>query len=88
MLKATLAIWDSAMQAYNLPITVPTIQMAIRSFADEVNRTDPSNHLNAHPDDYELHHLANWDEQTGHYEQLKPTCVARAKDHYYAKGQS
>nr|DAE80423.1 MAG TPA: DNA binding protein [Microviridae sp.] len=83
MHKAILAVWDSAVRAYAQPLTLPTTQVALRSFIDEINRSDATNTLNTHPEDFELHHLADWDETTGQFLNFKdgPICIARAKDH-------
>lgn len=61
------AVWDSAVQAYHRPMFVPHTGGAVRAFADEVNRKDAGNTLNAHPSDYELHQLGIWDENTGSF---------------------
>lgn len=81
--KCILAVWDSAVQAYATPITLPTPQVGLRSFIDEINRADPNNALHNHPDDFELHHLADWNENTGAFLNFKdgPVTIARAKDH-------
>ena len=46
------AVLDRAVAAYGRPIFVPTNAVAIRSFGDEVNRVDPNNQMNAHPNDF------------------------------------
>jgi len=76
-----LAVWDSALQAYARPIFVPQVGVAVRSFADEVNRAAPDNQVHNHPDDFELHSLGLWNEETGVFSgEDKRNCVARAKD--------
>ena len=40
MKYAVCAVKDRAVDAFNRPIYVPTIGVAIRSFTDEVNRKD------------------------------------------------
>jgi len=61
---AVCAVWDAAVQAYMRPMFVSHTGGAVRAFADEVNKKD-ANPLAAHPEDYELHHLAVWDEFSG-----------------------
>lgn len=76
-----LAVWDSALQAYARPIFVPQVGVATRSFADEVNRKAADNQMHNHPDDFELHILGLFNEETGVFSgEDKRTCVARAKD--------
>lgn len=64
---AVCAVFDSAVQAYSRPMFVPHTGAAIRGFGDEVNRKEAGNPLAAHPEDYELHHLAMWDEIKGNF---------------------
>lgn len=75
-----VAVFDSAMQAYGRPFFVPALQMAIRSFGDEINRKAPDNQFAAHPDDYELFHLAVFDEETGTFENVQARSLGRGKD--------
>lgn len=76
-----LAVWDSALQAYARPLFVPQVAVATRSFRDEVNRAAPDNQLHQHPDDFELHVLGLFNEETGVFSGVdKRECVLRAKD--------
>jgi len=82
---AVCAVWDSAVQAYLRPLFVPHTGAAMRSFGDEVNRKSPDgNPLNAHPEDYELHHLAMFDEVNGQFHNVNGNDVdvvlSRGKD--------
>jgi hypothetical protein len=56
---------DRAADAYGRPMFVPSVGVAIRSFSDEVNRQDPDNQLNNHPDDFDLYELGEFDDNTG-----------------------
>lgn len=58
-----IAVYDRQLDAYMRPFTAQSAGQAIRSFSDEVNRTESE--LNKHPEDYELHKLAEWDENSG-----------------------
>lgn len=76
-----LAVRDSAVGAYARPIFVPSTAVAVRSFADEVNRNAADNPMFAHADDFELHELGVYIEETGALVPLDgPVCVVRAKD--------
>jgi len=66
-LLCVCAVFDSAVQAYMRPMFVSHTGGAIRAFGDEVNRVAEGNPLAAHPDDYELHLLAHWDEVSGRF---------------------
>lgn len=61
-------IYDSAVQAYMRPMFVAHTGAAVRAFRDEVNRPADGNTLAAHPEDYELHLLGHWDDETGRFE--------------------
>lgn len=82
-LKAVVAVFDSAVQAYAPPMCVPSTGLAVRSFTDEVNRADVNNPLHGHPEDFELRHLANFDEDSGVFSRLESGLVevlVRGKD--------
>lgn len=75
-----VAVFDSAIQAFNRPFFVPAIGMAVRSFADEVNRNAPENPMYAHPDDFWLSHLAEFDEESGTFIMVDVRVLSRGKD--------
>ena len=78
--QVVVAMFDSAIQSYGQPIFVPAVGAAVRSFADEVNRKADGNMLNAHPDDFELHQLAEFDTEEGSFVQIDRKVLARGKD--------
>jgi len=67
---AICAVWDSAVQAYMKPLFVSHTGGAVRAFVDEVNRVAEGNSLGAHSEDYELHQLATWDDESGVFENV------------------
>lgn len=79
MKYAVCAVKDRAVDAYNRPLYVPTVGVAIRSFNDECNKKDSE--LHTHPEDYDLYELGQWDDQTAVYVALEqPRVIARAQD--------
>jgi hypothetical protein len=73
------AVKDRAVDAFNRPLFVPTVGVAIRSFTDEVNRKDSE--LATHPEDYDLYELGSWDDQTAKFTELEvPRVITRAQD--------
>jgi len=62
-----VAVRDRALEAFMRPFFVPAVGQAIRSFQDEVNRVDKDNAINAHPADYDLWYLADFDEESGKF---------------------
>lgn len=82
MRRPVVAVWDSAVGAFAPPMVVPSIGHAVRSFSDEVNRADGNNMLHAHPEDYALHHVAEFDEDYGTFSvpEEGARVLARGKD--------
>jgi len=76
------AVFDRAVQAFNRPIFVPHQNVAIRSFTDEVNRVSDENQLARHPEDFELHAVAIYDEESGEFGPLEggKRVLCRAQD--------
>ena len=59
MIQYIVSVQDRASQTFARPFVVPHRNIAIRDFTDEVNRVDPQNPLNKHPDDYDLYFLVS-----------------------------
>lgn len=59
------AIKDRAIAAFMQPFFAPSIGGALRAFQDAMN--DGSTPMNKHPDDYDLWHLGEWDDQSGEF---------------------
>lgn len=79
MKYAVCAVKDRAVDAFNRPLYVPTVGVAIRSFNDECNKKDSE--LNTHPEDYDLYELGTWDDTTAIYTPLEaPRVITRAQD--------
>lgn len=62
------SVKDRAADAYGRPMFVPSTGVAIRSFSDEVNRSDTENQLYNHPDDFDLYEFGIFDDNTGTFE--------------------
>lgn len=80
--SVVVSVRDSAMQAFGRPLFVPSVGVAVRSFADEVNRKSDDNQMNKHPEDFELYALADFDEVTGVFSPPADgvRCLARGKE--------
>lgn len=74
-----VAIRDAAMDEFMNPWTVPAVGMAVRGFGDEVAKEGTP--LFAHPEDYELFLIGEFDSQTGALSMQNPQSLARAKDY-------
>jgi len=75
-----VAIRDAAMNKLAPPMAFPSSGFAVRAFSNEVNRKDGNDNLHTHPQDFELWQLAEWNENTGVFEQEHARCIARAMD--------
>jgi len=67
MILRVVSVFDKAAAAYNRPYFVPSLGLAIRSFEDEVKRADPDNPLHNHSSDFELWHIADFDDSIGRF---------------------
>lgn len=74
------AVKDAALQAFTQPIFVAAPGVAIRSFQDEVNRQADNNQLNAHPEDFDLYLLSEYDDSTGIFLDNEPRLLTRGKE--------
>lgn len=75
-----VVVRDRAADVYNTPAFVPSLGIANRSFADEINRVDPNNQLNKHPEDFDLFYLGEFDDNTGEFDACRPQQIAVGKD--------
>lgn len=74
------SVRDRIADVFGRPFFVPTVGQAIRSFGDALNSTD-DNEMVKHPDDFDLFHLGEFDDETGIFECLTaPKQVAVGKD--------
>lgn len=80
--RIVVSVRDSATQLFGQPFYVSAVGQALRSFTDEVNRKAQDNPLYNHSEDFELHELASFDDETGEY--FEPASgkrvLARGKD--------
>lgn len=80
-LLCVCAVRDRAASAFGRPMFLPSKGIAIRSFADEINRVDHENLMNRHPDDFELFYLGTFDEEFGIFNlELNMQSLASGKD--------
>lgn len=83
MKSQVMAVRDRAMDAFMRPMFVPAVGAGVRAFSDEVNRKAADNSMNVHPEDFDLYHLGEFDEQTGAFELFSaPKMVAVGKNVY------
>ena len=80
MIQIILSVKDTAAQAFGRPMFLPSSAVGVRSFRDEINRSDANNEMFKHPEDFELYELGTYDDSTGIIECPGLRLVARAKD--------
>lgn len=65
MNKILVSIFDSKAQDYSHPAIMRSPADAIRSFQTEVNTVRDGNMLNTNPEDFSLHHIADFFPESG-----------------------
>lgn len=71
------SIKDRALDAFMRPWYAQTIGQAIRMFQDELNNN--SGEMYKHPDDYDLYHIATWDDHDASFTKVETTKVSDGK---------
>lgn len=80
MKKYMCAVRDTAADAFMAPFCVPNTALAVRSFRDEVNRSDTGNMMNQHPEDFELYVIGEYEEDHGVVNAIEKQLLIRGKD--------
>lgn len=74
-----ISVRDIKADSFGKPFYTLSLGEAVRSFGDEVNRSDQQNLLYMHPDDFELFHLGFFESDDGRFELLpQPKQIAVA----------
>lgn len=71
MINKVFSIRDLKIEAYLQPFMAPTVGAAVRSVQDALS--DASTALAKHPEDYQLFHLADFNDETGVYTPIIPS---------------
>lgn len=76
-----VCIYDKGTAQFGNPFNVVARAQAVRSFADEVNSTDPGNLIAKHPGDFELYVLGGYDSDSGRFDCSEhPERIAQGSD--------
>ena len=79
MIHFVVTIKDRAIDTFLRPVCYPSLGAAIREFADEIN--NPQSPMNKHPDDYDLYHVATYDDVRGAFANTpEPNQIAIGKN--------
>jgi len=68
-----VAIYDAKAESYGLPHTVRTTEMAVRNFEAAVRHEGSD--FNRFPDDYSVHQVGVFDDETGGIDPVMPQCL-------------
>ena len=79
MILNMYCIRDRATDSFGNPMFLMSHGQAIRSFTDEINRSASDNTIYAHPDDYDLYHLGEYDTAQGEFKPIKPAMILVGK---------
>lgn len=80
-----VVVRDIKADVYGVPMFVASLGAAIRSFGDEVGKTD-GNPFALHPEDFELYHVGEYDEVSCVFDLLKvPKQIAVASNFKVAR---
>lgn len=70
MTELAFTVYDSAAKAFLEPFFAPTIESAMRSFREVVNRE--GHQFNRFPEDYTLFHCGEFSQETGRFTAITP----------------
>jgi hypothetical protein len=65
MEKPIICVFDQKAGTFNNPFYADSKGVALREFADVVNRPDENSLIYKHPEDFDLYLLGTWDPQAG-----------------------
>lgn len=75
-----VSVKDRAADIFNRPFCARSAAEAVRLFSDAVN--DKESPFNAHPDDYDLYALGEFEEDNGNVTKQEVSVIIRGKDVY------
>lgn len=65
MIRYVMAVRDRAADSFGQPFFVAALGQGVRMFIDEVNREGADNALFAHPEDFDLYVVGEYDDLKG-----------------------
>ena len=80
MKKVLCTVRDIKAQSMGRVFSTDSTAVAVRIFREEVNRASEDNPFYKWPDDFELIHCANYDDETAVVEAIHPVTLALASD--------
>jgi hypothetical protein len=74
------AVRDRAIDAFGTPFFMQANGQAIRSFNNEINKGEADNQISAHPEDFDLYSLGEFETDNGSWQTTQPRQIAIGKD--------
>jgi len=71
---------DAKAGFYGNPFSARTNSEAMRNFQQAINDTNPNNLMNAHPADFSLFEIGEFDDETGQITPIAPKHLANGVD--------
>jgi len=84
--RAMVAVKDLALGGFLNPFFVPSVGIAVRHFGDECVKADSP--MCAHPEDFELWHLGDFDESGAFNIFAQPVRLSRGVDYKESRNAS
>lgn len=75
-----VAVRDRVADVFSNPFFVASTGAAIRSFGDEVNNKREGNQYAAHPEDFDLFYVGEYDDADASFDVVRPQQIAVGKD--------
>lgn len=72
------AVYDLKAACYGTPFFMPREEVAVRTFSDSVNDSNPNNLWNKHPEDYSLFYIGEYDDESCEVTCSKPSFILSA----------
>lgn len=74
------SIRDRQAEVFDRPFYMISHGLASRAFTDEINRQDANNALSNHPEDFDLWHLGEFDDNSGEFHSHEPKKILSGLD--------
>lgn len=78
MILQVFAVRDIKSESYSNPFYLARAEVAVRTFKDAM--ADKTHPMAQHPEDYQLYHLGNFNDDTGAFESKTPFLICTHKD--------
>jgi hypothetical protein len=67
MIKPVICVYDKKAESYSAPFYAQSKGVAIREFADVINKADENSLYYKHPEDFDLYCLGEFDDKTAKF---------------------